>query len=498
MRNKLSILTTILAAALLGVWAFSQDDPTPAVPEAETPEALEARLASGEPGWHGMAFIGGGDRNKVWVVDARFRELVAMFEPDIPKNERTQPNYPNIWDVHAMVFSKDFSVFYTVVWSDYDEPSHVIAYDPLTFQELWRTEAGLGGHHAALTPDDRFLYVANQYADTVSVIDTQTRQKVTDITTGFGNDYITPSMYWDGIAIDTPYLFVSVHQGGHEETGTVYAIDWRNHEVVEEIVIGGMVHGVNLTPDGSHAWAAVMGLDMVVVIDTETFEVVHRIEMPGSPIHLSFSPDGEFVYFTTTGDKLYKYDTETYEEIWSATGTSIPAHTGVTPDGEEFWTLNHAMSQERYPYSLGGAITSGVQVWDTETGRLIDEFVAEGTPHEIQFVPYSAVRPTPAAADEDESELAVRGREIVGQVCFACHGNNLEGASGPDLRTVGERLTQDEIFDVLMHGRGSMPANLLSAEDAELMAEWLAGMTTEDDSGHGDHDDPGEPADDGM
>jgi YVTN family beta-propeller protein len=470
-RPPIGITILVLAASLAAIVGYSQ------VSQAgdEPREELAARLAAGDEGWQGMAFIAGGDRNKVWIVDARFHELVSTFDVDGPFQERTEAFYPNLRDVHAMVFSKDFSVMYTVNWFEYDEPSHVIAYDPRTFEELWRTTAGRGGHHAALTPDDRYLYVANQYADTVSIIDVETGEWVQDIVTGFGNDYITPTMYWDGVVIETPYLFVSVHQGGHDETGTVYVIDWETHEVVESITLGGMVHGINLTPDAAQAWAAVMGVDVVAVIDVETLEVIHLIDFPGSPIHLSFSPDGDFVYLTTSGDQLYKVDAETYEVVWNQTGTSIPAHTGVTPDGRELWTLNHGMDRERYPYLLGGAIVSGVQVWDTETGRLKNEFVAEGTPHEIQFVPYEAIglmTAEPIDMDEEHAEA----RTVYNQICFACHGPNLEGASGPGLREVGDRLTRDEILHVIMHGRGSMPGNLVPAHDAERLADWLSQM----------------------
>lgn len=351
-------------------------------------------------------------------------------------------------DVHAIVFPKDFSILYTVNWYNYEKPSEVIAYDPKTFKELWRSDAGLGGHHAALTPDDRYLFVANQYADTVSVIDTTTHEKVKDIKIGVGNDYITPSMYWDGKAIDSPYLFVSVHEGGK-----VFVIDWRKHEVVKELTFGGMVHGINLTPDGKQAWAAVMNENIVPVIDVETLEVVHTIETEQAPIHLSFSPDGSFVYFTTYGDQIFKYDTKDYKQVWNVTGTTIPAHTGVSPDGKELWTLNHGMDTNRYPYQLGGSTLGGVQIWDTEDGSLINEFPAHGTPHEIQFVPYTAVGvPKMDEGKEDgkeTDEATTLAMDAYGKACLSCHGADLTGASGPSLEIVGSRLSKKKLNTLL-------------------------------------------------
>lgn len=64
-----------------------------------------------------------------------------------------------------------------------------------------------------------------------------------------------------------------------------------------------------LAPDDKFLYVANQYADTVSVIDTTTFGEIHRIELASSP---------------------------------------IPAHTGLTPHGQEFWTLNHAMSQERY------------------------------------------------------------------------------------------------------------------------------------------------------
>jgi YVTN family beta-propeller protein len=439
----------------------------------ESAEEVGLRLAGGKLGSESIAFIGGGVSNKIWVADAKYHKLIAQIEVTGPKLERTKPNYPNLHDVHAMVFNKDFSVLYTVDWYEYDKPSEVIAFDPRTFKELWRSEAGLGGHHAALTPDDRYLFVANQYADTISVIDTATHKKVNDIKVGMGVDYISPTMYWDGKTINSPYLFASVHEGGK-----VFAIDWKKQEVVKEIAFGGMTHGVNLTPDGKQVWAAVMNENIVPVIDVESLEVIHTIKTEQSPIHLSFSPDGKYVYFTTHGDQIYKYDTKTYEKVWNVTGTSIPAHTGVSPDGKELWTLNHGMDTKRFPYQLGASTVGGIQVWDTEDGAFINDIPSHGTPHEIQFVPYSAVGilEQPKGDEEETDETVAEVKELYGKSCLACHGADLSGASGPNLQQVGSRYTKEDIEHILLHGKGSMPGGLISDEEASKLADWLSNM----------------------
>lgn len=46
--------------------------------------------------------------------------------------------------------------------------------------------------------------------------------------------------------------------------------------------------------------------------------------------------------------------------------------------------------------------------------------------------------------------------------------------STPSLADVGSRLSEEEILNVILNGRGGMPANLIQGEDAEAAAAWLA------------------------
>ena len=70
---------------------------------------------------------------------------------------------------------------------------------------------------------------------------------------------------------------------------------------------------------------------------------------------------------------------------------------------------------------------------------------------------------------------SVDAEKVVNGKCIMCHGQNLEGqGNAPALNDVGARLSQDEILDVIVNGQGSMPGNIISGEDAQAVAEWLA------------------------
>ncbi|SOC16986.1 cytochrome c551 [Ureibacillus xyleni] len=77
--------------------------------------------------------------------------------------------------------------------------------------------------------------------------------------------------------------------------------------------------------------------------------------------------------------------------------------------------------------------------------------------------------------DTGTETASAEGETIVKSNCATCHGGNLEGmGSTPSLADVGTRLSEDEILDVILNGRGGMPGGLLQGGDAEAAAAWLA------------------------
>ncbi|MDQ0339655.1 mono/diheme cytochrome c family protein [Caldalkalibacillus uzonensis] len=66
--------------------------------------------------------------------------------------------------------------------------------------------------------------------------------------------------------------------------------------------------------------------------------------------------------------------------------------------------------------------------------------------------------------------------------CLACHGQNLEGVSGPSLIDID--LSKEEIIAVLENGQGAMPAQThLSAEEMEEIADYLVSLDFEESEG---------------
>lgn len=60
--------------------------------------------------------------------------------------------------------------------------------------------------------------------------------------------------------------------------------------------------------------------------------------------------------------------------------------------------------------------------------------------------------------------------------CLVCHGVDLGGVSAPNLQKVGSRYKEGDIKNIVLNGRGGMPAykGKLSEDEIQSLAAWLA------------------------
>ncbi len=78
---------------------------------------------------------------------------------------------------------------------------------------------------------------------------------------------------------------------------------------------------------------------------------------------------------------------------------------------------------------------------------------------------------TEAASEETINEaLAAEGEKIVNSSCTGCHGIDLSGDLGPNLHNLS--LSKDQIIEILIKGRKSMPPGTANGKEEEV-AEYL-------------------------
>lgn len=88
----------------------------------------------------------------------------------------------------------------------------------------------------------------------------------------------------------------------------------------------------------------------------------------------------------------------------------------------------------------------------------------------------NATEPAPAPETGGGTTTTVDAQAVYKQSCLGCHGDQLQGAVGPNLQKVGAEMTPDQIGAVIGNGRGGMPAFKGQLKDDEIAAlsDWLA------------------------
>jgi cytochrome c550 len=73
-----------------------------------------------------------------------------------------------------------------------------------------------------------------------------------------------------------------------------------------------------------------------------------------------------------------------------------------------------------------------------------------------------------------ETTAAVDPQGIYKSTCIGCHGDQYQGVVGPSLKGIGSKLSVDQIKQVITHGKGNMPPNLVPQDKADAMAKWVS------------------------
>jgi YVTN family beta-propeller protein len=185
-----------------------------------------------------------------------------------------------------------------------------------------------------ITPDGKRAYVTNSDIDgVVSVIDTITNTVVTTIPVG---------AYPAGVAITPDGKRAYVTFGVID--GVVSVIDTITNTVVTTIPVGAYPENVVITPDGKRAYVIFGDIDVVAsVIDTATNTVVTTIPVGPNKRYttkLSMTPDGKRIYVTGTSKDISVIDTTTNTVVMTIPWKGNYADIAITPDGKWVYVTN--------------------------------------------------------------------------------------------------------------------------------------------------------------
>ncbi len=185
------------------------------------------------------------------------------------------------------------------------------------------------------------VYAAEQFSNTVSVIDPSSNENLGVIRLGDPQPMNLSPLYKGqvlvhglGFSPDRRTLaVVSI------ASNSVTFIDTGSNRVKHTSYVGRSPHEAFFTQDGREVWVSVRGEDYIAVLDGETYAETRQIMVPNGPGMAIFSPDGRYGYVCSSfTPETVVISTETYEIVGRVQQVSaFCPNIAAAPDGEQVW-----------------------------------------------------------------------------------------------------------------------------------------------------------------
>lgn len=185
------------------------------------------------------------------------------------------------------------------------------------------------------------VYAAEQFSNTVSVIDPSTNKNLGVIRLGDPQPMNLSPLYRGqvlvhglGFSLDRKTLaVVSI------ASNSVTFVDTATNRVKHTTYVGRSPHEAFFTQDGSEVWVTVRGEDYVAVLDSATYAEKMRITVPNGPGMTIFSPDGRYGYVCSSfSPETVVVSTATHEIVGRIQQLSLFCpNIAASPDGEQVW-----------------------------------------------------------------------------------------------------------------------------------------------------------------
>jgi YVTN family beta-propeller protein len=185
------------------------------------------------------------------------------------------------------------------------------------------------------------VYTADQFSNTVSVVDPSTNTLVGVIRLGDPSPNNFSPLYKGqvlvhGMGFSPDHRTIAVVSIG---SNSVAFIDTAANEVKHITYVGRAPHEAFFTPDGKEVWVTVRGENYVDVLDGQTFEEKTRIITPAGPGMQIFSPDGKYGYVCSSFNPETDVVSVSTHSIVARVKQASPfcPNIAATPDGSQVW-----------------------------------------------------------------------------------------------------------------------------------------------------------------
>lgn len=182
----------------------------------------------------------------------------------------------------------------------------------------------------------------------------------------------------------------------NEEADTVSVLDAASFKILANVRVGGKPHNVQVSPDGTRVWVtnngepvadaaahqgmgkdehqAMGGAGAVWVMDATTNAVLAKVPVGLHPAHVVLTPDGRFAYVTNGGDNtLSVIDASTQRPVATIAVGKFPHGIRVSPDGKQAYVAN----------LKGGTVS----VVDTASQKEVTQIPVGKGPAQVGFTP---------------------------------------------------------------------------------------------------------------
>lgn len=227
---------------------------------------------------------------------------------------------------------------------------------PVTKAKTWKTIAvGKGPDALFLTPNGKYIYVANVEDKTVTVIDNQTEKAIKQIK--------VIGQPWGFHRIgDTNLVAVSNYNKGLD------LIDFTKHEVTRSQTYPFKLGGITGTSDGKTLYVVNTEGNEAVQIDVKTLKITERYKTEEGPDGIGISKDQKKIYVTNTkSGSISIIQTKDKKTTTIKTGGK-PELIHYNKDHSRLFISNHFKNK--------------VHVLDTQTDKIIHEITELSGPEE--------------------------------------------------------------------------------------------------------------------
>ncbi|MDY6874650.1 MAG: PKD domain-containing protein [Chloroflexota bacterium] len=187
------------------------------------------------------------------------------------------------------------------------------------------------------TPGDNRIFVANEYSDSVSIMDQQTYTVLDTISVGDGPRCIA-------VASDLQRGY-TVNNGSCD----VSVIDLQTNGVIATLAVGAHPEAIAISSNTGLAYVVANTPGKIVLIDTSTNQVAdwfHIGRQPQAVVAIATSPSGQYLYVVDSlGRALYTVDASSYQIVDFLAIPGLPHRILVTSDGSKAYIANYARNQ---------------------------------------------------------------------------------------------------------------------------------------------------------